>query len=91
MKYIRTFEDKKDIPEPKFEKGQWVKIFTLIDDSRIWESPPYEIVNREYNEFSTPRYWEYCLDTITGGRIWRKESILELVPDYELAAMKYNL
>jgi hypothetical protein len=90
MKYIKTYENQ-SIPEPKFEKEQWVKIVTYVDNKKIYETKPYKIVNRNYGSFNNKRFWEYALDTGIGGKIWRIEKNLELVPDYEIDAKKYNL
>ena len=88
MKYIKKYEN--IISEPKFNKGEWVRVESFVNGLKIYQSKPYKIVNLYYNT-DNYNYWEYCLDTIDGGRIWRKEKDLQLVPEYELDAEKYNL
>ena len=96
MKYENAVKTTAGTPEPKFQKGQWVRFIEDYRGKIIWRSKPYKIINLNYN-FDLTRekndYWEYCLvdEDPALSKFWRKESVLELVPDYELDAIKYNL
>ena len=94
-KFNKTFEDEWIAiphPPPKFKVGDFVRIVNRSSISNTfpdgWQSEPYEITLVGVNYGTNT---EYLLDTIKGGYIWRRETLLELVPDYELASMKYNL
>ena len=93
MKYENAVKTTAGTPEPKFQKGQWVRIIEDYRGKIFWRSKPYKIVNYNFNYNSDYCYWEYCLvdEDPTFSKFWRKESVLELVPDYELDAIKYNL
>lgn len=96
MKYIKKYEMKMEMPittGPKFRKGDWVSVVSFFNNEKIYKSKPYEIVDLNYNigNYPVKACWEYCLDDKDSGKFWRKEANLELVPDYELDAMKYNL
>lgn len=84
MRYIKTYESSED-SGPKFENGDFVRITSNYG----WESPPYRI--KETKRSHLTNNYNYLLDTVTGGYIWREEQWLRYVPDEELDAIRYNL
>jgi hypothetical protein len=79
MKYIKKYENKEKVL--RYNLGDYVRIKTDYG----WKSPIYKIIKINLNDR------KYLLETVYGGFIWRNEDVLELVPDYEIDANKYNL
>lgn len=88
MKYIKTYEKH----NPKFNIGDVVEI---IDEPYIY----YIIDGYDYREKSMikdvcrlKRYEDrFKLANKEGFYIWKLEEYLQLVPDYKINSMKYNL
>ena len=70
---------------PKYKIGDFVRVINDNYSPGDWRSEPYEIENVRWAA------QEYYLNTFDGRHIWRKEKNLQLVPDHEVAAIKYNL
>lgn len=94
MKYIKTYEEQWT---PKYNVGDYVRI---VGNNGNWKSTPFIIIKigniTDVKKWGTQALNAYLLDdsgfkVIKSSPIWRKEDVLEFVPDYELKAIKYNL
>jgi hypothetical protein len=85
MKYIKLFEINEYTSPPLYKKGDYVRISPFIPKSEIYEIVSIEYGNRTYD------YWLRSSTTRESYVDWVEEHKLELVPEYEVMANKYNL
>ena len=90
MKYIKTFEKSNKHWIPKYKIGDFVRVVNYNDNNI---SDPYEIISVVNTGLGEIQKLYFLMDTLrqkTKG-IYRPEKYLELVPEQEITAYKYNL
>jgi len=75
--------------KPKFKIGDYVRIHEEKNIEGGWKSKPYKIKKIKY----VNRSFLYTLKYVDDDRpmLYRYEESLELIPEYEIYANKYNL
>lgn len=70
----------------KFHVGDYVK---SLEYGRLFHDKIFKVDIVELVEFGRLNYHIQCIDD--DSKFWVREKDIELIPDYEIAANKYNL